>query len=222
MRCSLLLTASLIFTVCSMGIRADDSKRDCLEGSNHDLRITACSAVIDANPNGAIAYYARAVAYQFKGEIDRAISDYTKAIELNPHHAAAYDGRARAYVSKGNYTNAIADVTKAGELVAASASQPKKVSAGVGPTKASELAPTSTPPPKEMTPEGGLKKTGRAPNEGKTVARPSVPGKEVGPANGMAPSAKEAKTPDTGTSVAKKVPQQGAWPAWAPQRQSEN
>jgi hypothetical protein len=62
MRRSSLLTASLIFTVCATGVRADDSKRDCLEGSNHDLCISACSAVIDANPNDATAYYRRAVA----------------------------------------------------------------------------------------------------------------------------------------------------------------
>jgi tetrahydromethanopterin S-methyltransferase subunit B len=215
MRSVSMATAGVLIAVWSTGVWGNDAKRDCLEGINQDLRIQSGSAVIDSNANDAMAYYMRAVAYQSKGDLDRAISDYTKAIELNPYHAAAYDGRARAYASKGNYTNAVADVTKAGELV--TASQAKKV----GPTKASELAPTSTPPTKEMTPESGLK-TGRAPKEVKTVARPGVPGKEDGPAKGMAPSAKEAKTPDTGTSVAKKVPPQGGWPAWAPQRQSEN
>jgi tetratricopeptide (TPR) repeat protein len=221
MRGSLLLTASLIFTVCPTGIRADDSKRDCLEDSNHDQRITACSAVIDANPNDAIAYYRRAVAYQFKGEIDRAISDYTKAIELNPRHAAAYDGRARAYASKGNYTSAVADVTMAAEL-GANGEQLKKVSTEVGPTKASELAPTSTPPPKAMTAEDLVKKTGPSPNSVKAVANPKVPQKQDHPAKSMASGAKEAKTVTNAAPAAKKASPEGSWPAWVPQGQSQN
>ena len=51
----------------SAAVLADD-KRDCLEGINHDLRIKGCSAVIGSNPNDAIAYFTRGLAYQFKGE----------------------------------------------------------------------------------------------------------------------------------------------------------
>src|SRR5262245_21582895 len=109
-----------------------DDKRDCLEGISHDLRIKGCSAVIDHNPNDAIAYYTRAVAYQFKGDLDRAISDYSSAIELNPYYASAYDGRGRAYASKGDYTKAVADVTRAREPTERNAHQPKVVSTEVG------------------------------------------------------------------------------------------
>jgi tetratricopeptide (TPR) repeat protein len=200
-----LLLASVTFTVCATGAWANDTKRDCLEGSNHHLRITACSAVIDVNPNDATAYYTRAVAYQLKGEVDHAISDYTKAIELNPYHAAAYDGRGRAYASKGNYTNAVADVTKASKLVATSAHQPNKVEVGL--TKASELAPTSTSPPKEIAAEGNPKKKGSTPKQ------EDRPLKNTGPA-------KEAKTTATNAPVANKASSQpfdGSKPAWAPQ-----
>jgi tetratricopeptide (TPR) repeat protein len=117
------VVAGMFVAIASAGVLADD-KRDCLEGSGHDLRVKACSAVIDHSPNDAGAYYARAVALQFEGETDRAIADFNKAIELNPNHAAAYDGRGRAYVSKGDYTNAVLDVTKAGELARAAKPQP--------------------------------------------------------------------------------------------------
>src|SRR5262245_39606531 len=91
-------------------------KRDCLNSKDHDLRIESCSAMIQHNPNDDIAYHNRGDAYGLKGDIDHAISDYTKAIELNPNYAAAYNGRGRAYTSKGDYIRAVADVARAGEL----------------------------------------------------------------------------------------------------------
>jgi tetratricopeptide (TPR) repeat protein len=92
------------------------NRRDCLNSKDHDLRIESCSAVIQHNPNDVVAYQNRGDAYGLKGDIDRAISDYTKAIELNPNYAPAYNGRARAYTRNGDYIHAVADVTKAGEL----------------------------------------------------------------------------------------------------------
>jgi tetratricopeptide (TPR) repeat protein len=108
-----LLTAAfvLVSTVASA-----DHKGGCLDGKNHDLRIKSCSAMIQRNPNDVLAYYNRGDAYGFKGEVDRAISDYNKAIELNPNYAPAYTARGRAYTRKGDYTHAVADVTKASEL----------------------------------------------------------------------------------------------------------
>jgi tetratricopeptide (TPR) repeat protein len=100
-----------------------DTKRDCLESKDHDVRIKSCSAIIQRNAEDVLAYHNRGEAYGLKGDADRAISDYSKAIELNPNYAPAYDGRGRAYTSKGDYTHAVADVTKAGELTA-----PKQVS----------------------------------------------------------------------------------------------
>jgi tetratricopeptide (TPR) repeat protein len=93
-----------------------DHKGDCLDGKDHDLRIKGCSAMIQHNPNDVLAYQNRGDAYGLKGEVDRAISDYTRAIELNPNYAPAYTSRGRAYTSKGDYTRAVADVTKASEL----------------------------------------------------------------------------------------------------------
>jgi tetratricopeptide (TPR) repeat protein len=91
-------------------------KSDCLNSKDHDLRILGCAAMIQRNPKDVVAYHNRGDAYGLKGDIDRAISDYTKAIELNPNYAPAYNSRGRAYTRKGDYDRAVDDVTKAGEL----------------------------------------------------------------------------------------------------------
>ena len=91
-------------------------KSDCLDSEDHELRILGCAAMIRRNPKDVIAYHNRGDAYGLKGDIDRAISDYTKAIELNPNYAPAYNSRARAYTRKGDYVRAVDDATKAGEL----------------------------------------------------------------------------------------------------------
>lgn len=64
----------------------------------------------------AEAYYNRGIAYDNKGEYDRAIADYNKALEINPRHAGAYNNRGLAYYSKGEYDHAIADYNKAIEI----------------------------------------------------------------------------------------------------------
>jgi tetratricopeptide (TPR) repeat protein len=91
-------------------------KRECLNSKDYDLRIESCSAMIQHNANDVVAYHNRGDAYGLRGDIDRAIFDYTKAIELNPNYAPAYNSRGRAYANKGDYTRAVADVTKASEL----------------------------------------------------------------------------------------------------------
>ncbi len=144
MRWALAVVAGVVVAISSAVVWADD-KRDCLEGSGHDLRVKACSALIDRDPNDAAAYYTRAVALQFKGEIDRAIADFNKAIELNPNLAAAYDGRGRAYVSKGDYTNAVLDVTRAGELARAVKPQPQSKTTARAPKEVKAAAQASAP-----------------------------------------------------------------------------
>ena len=105
------------FSHLSAAALADD-KSDCLNDKDRELQIKACSAILQHDAKDAIAYYKRGVAYQFKGDLDRAIADYNKAIELRPSDARAYESRGSAYASKGVYTNAVADVTKASELAA--------------------------------------------------------------------------------------------------------
>ncbi|MCW6512268.1 tetratricopeptide repeat protein, partial [Lichenifustis flavocetrariae] len=52
-------------------------------------------------------------AYGQKGDLDRAIADYTAAIGLDPGHADAYYNRGAAYVQKGDFDRAIADYSAA-------------------------------------------------------------------------------------------------------------
>jgi tetratricopeptide (TPR) repeat protein len=51
-----------------------------------------------------------------RGEIDKAIADYTHAIELNPRYAAAYNSRSKAFAAKGELDRADADHKKAVEI----------------------------------------------------------------------------------------------------------
>jgi tetratricopeptide (TPR) repeat protein len=138
-----------------------DNESDCFQQKDPQLRVKACSGIIERDPNDATAYHNRAVAYGLAGDVDHAIADYTKTIEIKPDNAAAYENRGRAYASKGDYTRALADVMKGSELVAKTAIgltaiKPK-------PTKATTATPPKTPPKTAMI----------APK--KAVARASVP-----------------------------------------------
>src|SRR5690349_12878672 len=110
------LTAILVVAAVT-NARADD-QRDCLQQADPQLRLKSCSQLIQHNQRDAAAYQNRAVAYGLTGDLDRAISDYTRAIEIKPNNAAAYESRGRAYANKGDYTSAIADAQKASELAA--------------------------------------------------------------------------------------------------------
>ncbi len=48
-----------------------------------------------------------------KGDIDRAIADYSEAIKRDPKFIAAYNDRGAAYRSKGDFIHAIAEETQA-------------------------------------------------------------------------------------------------------------
>jgi tetratricopeptide (TPR) repeat protein len=51
-----------------------------------------------------------------KGDLDGAISDYSKAIEINPRYVAAYNNRGVARKAMGDLDGAIADYNKALEI----------------------------------------------------------------------------------------------------------
>jgi len=68
---------------------------------------------IELNPECALAYYYRGVAYDEKGEYDQAIADYTEAIRINPEDGDFYYNRGLAYGDKGEGDQAIADYTEA-------------------------------------------------------------------------------------------------------------
>jgi len=66
-------------------------------------------------PN-ARAYINRGIAWQNKGDYDKAIADYNRAIELDPKNADSYSRRGDLRFRKDDYDQAIADYTRSIEL----------------------------------------------------------------------------------------------------------
>ena len=61
-------------------------------------------------------YFKSGANYYFKGEYDKAISDFDRAVELAPDDCYAYCNRGSAYERKGDYARALSDYNKAVEL----------------------------------------------------------------------------------------------------------
>jgi tetratricopeptide (TPR) repeat protein len=87
------------------------------DGATPDQRIAGCSASIrsgrERGERLADIFNDRGVAYRLKGDVDRAIQDYSQAIRLNPRSAMIYNNRGVAYDRKGDYDRAIADYDQA-------------------------------------------------------------------------------------------------------------
>jgi tetratricopeptide (TPR) repeat protein len=68
---------------------------------------------IRLDPKHARAYYNRGIAWERKGEYDKAITDYTESIRLDPKHGSSFLNRGNAWDRKGEDDNAIRDYTEA-------------------------------------------------------------------------------------------------------------
>jgi len=107
------LVFALVLALSATGACADRYS-DCNQSADPDRRIRGCTQVIErgereSREDRSFAYTNRGNAYDDKGEVDRAIADYTKAIALDPNYAIAYTNRGAAYYSKGEVDRAIAD-----------------------------------------------------------------------------------------------------------------
>jgi tetratricopeptide (TPR) repeat protein len=102
----------LAFSLAAGAARADTAD-DCAEGETAQLRIAACTSLIDSHTqpteDAARAYKSRGGAYAEIGKQDEAIADFTAAIKLNPDYAIAYAGRGASELAKGDFGGAIAD-----------------------------------------------------------------------------------------------------------------
>jgi tetratricopeptide (TPR) repeat protein len=82
-----------------------------------DVRIEMCTALIESPQESqygrATAYNNRAIAWQAKGDLDRAIADFDEVIRLVPTVARAYNNRAAAWKAKRDFDRAIADYDEA-------------------------------------------------------------------------------------------------------------
>src|SRR5215831_16434894 len=86
------------------------------EGAAAIARIEACTQVIaqakDDDDIRAEALLQRGVLYEFGGEKEAAIADYSEVIKLDPSDPDAFNNRGQAYDSKGEPELAIADYTQ--------------------------------------------------------------------------------------------------------------
>ena len=116
--CMIGLTGLLLAGIFALA-QAPQERRWCEgeDGATPDQRIAGCSAVIragrDRGEKLAEIFNDRGVAYRLKGDIDRAIQDYSQAVKLNPKSAATYNNRGVAYDRKGEYDRAITDFDQA-------------------------------------------------------------------------------------------------------------
>jgi tetratricopeptide (TPR) repeat protein len=107
--------AIVSFLLIGSGAALADAARDC-ETLRGDAAIRACNQAIDQHPRDTASYNNRGNAYKAKGDLDRALADYTMAIEINPKYDWAYNGRGGAYWDKGDFDRAFADFTNAIEI----------------------------------------------------------------------------------------------------------
>ena len=83
------------------------------KAGNFQEAVTNFTKAIQIDPNDAMAYYNRGVAYADQKQYDRAIADYGKAIQIDPNYANAYNNRGIAYKNLKQYERAISDYGKA-------------------------------------------------------------------------------------------------------------
>ena len=71
--------------------------------------INAYSKAIELDPEHALAYFGRGLAYAELKIYDKAAKDFGKAIELDPAYALAYFGRGGAYIRLNRIREGCAD-----------------------------------------------------------------------------------------------------------------
>jgi tetratricopeptide (TPR) repeat protein len=95
--------------------------RDCIGLQvSSDQAIEACNAAL-ANPKlparaRAALLGSRGAKWRDKGDLDRAVADYSEAIRTDPQFATSYSGRASTLLRRKDYEGAIADYDEAMRL----------------------------------------------------------------------------------------------------------
>ena len=114
------MAASLGFShsAAQVGIGAADELEQCrLAESMSELRLRACTAIIEDNEQipdvRAEAFLNRGMAKEELGDVAGAISDYSEGLKLNPNYRQLYHRRGSAYEQQGNPDLAIKDFSQA-------------------------------------------------------------------------------------------------------------
>jgi Flp pilus assembly protein TadD len=87
-----------------------------INNRQYDQAIAILDQAIQIDPNNALAYNYRGIAYYRSKSYEEALADFNKAIQLNPNLAMAYNNRAYAYFRKKDYSKAEKDLLKAQAL----------------------------------------------------------------------------------------------------------
>lgn len=75
-----------------------------------DEAIAKYNQAIKLDPNYALAYHNRGMAFRKKGMYERAIADYNRVLQLKPNVAVVYYNRSLAYELLGDLQKAMADI----------------------------------------------------------------------------------------------------------------
>ena len=107
--CAFMMTGAAAFG-------ASRKDHDDCNAADPDRNIAGCTRIIaditEPKTTRAIAYVGRGLAWQAKGDLDRAISDFDQAISLDRNDADAYYRRSQVFVEKGDLDHAITTSTR--------------------------------------------------------------------------------------------------------------
>jgi tetratricopeptide (TPR) repeat protein len=85
---------------------------DLMPQKEYDAIIKLCTTGLAEYPDSTTILERRAIAYQYKGENEKALADYTRIIALRPQNPDSWNSRGNLYHELGEYDKAIADFTQ--------------------------------------------------------------------------------------------------------------
>lgn len=83
-----------------------------LENEDLALELKRINNLIALDDQNANAFYNRGWIYEYKGKLEKAVEDYTRALTIDKGHTDAYYNRGLVYISQGEYKLAIKDFTE--------------------------------------------------------------------------------------------------------------
>ncbi len=89
-----------------------DLGRQALAQDDHNAAVAAYERSIKLHPT-AEAYLGLGIAYDLKGNTDKALLNLNLCLQLDPNNAVAYYRRGNVLGSLGNYTGALSDFSRA-------------------------------------------------------------------------------------------------------------
>jgi lipoprotein NlpI len=111
-----MISAGLLLLAAPAWSASPAAHEACVKGSG-DAAIAGCAAIIgDRNEparSRAVAHVNRGYEWATKGDLDRAIADYSEAIGIDPRYGSAYHRRGVIWQTKGDFDRALADHTTA-------------------------------------------------------------------------------------------------------------